>query len=130
MLNHQSYCQPISLVMRTLQSMGICNMATELALHKLPLAERIKNFLPNWEVITQDSWVKQTVHGYTIDFQRKPYQNHRPPLITFSKKKEQCMESEIQSMLDKQAISQVGNNPQGFYSRCFWSQKKMAGKNL
>ena len=32
-------------------------MATELARQSLPLALRIKNFLPNWEKLTQNPWV-------------------------------------------------------------------------
>ena len=90
----------------------------------LPLAGCIKHFLANWEAITQDDWVTQTITGYKIEFLWEPQQNHRPPPITFTKKEEACMQTEIQSMLDKQAIVETESRAHGFYSQMFLVPKK------
>ena len=76
---------------RTLQSRGIADLATQLAIQGLPLAGRVKHFLSNWQAITQDEWVWQTIAGYRIEFLQKPYQNGKPPQIAFTEKEEECM---------------------------------------
>ena len=91
---------------------------------QLPIAGHLSSFISNWEAITQDQWVLQSVHGYRIEFLQKPRQNHRPPQITFAKKEEECMQEEIQSMLDKQAITEIESCPEGFYSQMFLVPKK------
>ena len=112
------------LTVHALQSKGVQHIATEMARLQLPLAGRISNFISNWEAITQDKWMLDSVLGYRIEFLRKPNQNHRPPLIAFTEKEEECMQEEIQNMLDKQAISETGDSPQGFYSQMFLVPKK------
>ena len=82
------------------------------------------HFLPNWQAITSDEWVLNTVVGYRIDFLQKPYQHRPPPPIVFTKEEEECMQTEIQSMLGKQAISETSQSPEGFYSLLFLVPKK------
>ena len=109
---------------RLLQSRGVCDVATEIATRGLPLAGRIQYFLSNWQNITQDEWVLNTIKGYRIEFLRKPYQHRKPPQLTFTEKEEECMQAEIQSMLDKQAISRAGESSENFYSQMFLVPKK------
>jgi len=76
---------------RTLQSKGVRYIATEVAARDLPLAGRMKHFLPNWQAITRDEWMLTTVMGYRIEFLQKPHQNRKPPQIAFTGKEEECM---------------------------------------
>ena len=61
-------------MIQTFQSKGISDVATEMAAQPdLPFAGRITQFLSNWEAITQDSWVLQTIQGFRIEWtQTKP----------------------------------------------------------
>jgi 16S rRNA G966 N2-methylase RsmD len=109
---------------RLLQSRDVRDIAQNLATRNLPLAGRLKNFLTNWHCITQDEWVLNTVSGYRIVFLRKPYQHRKPPQLAFAEKEEECMQAEIQSMLEKQAISLVEERSESFYSQMFLVPKK------
>ena len=84
---------------RLLQSKGI---AAEMTAQGFPLVGRTEHYLSNWQTITQDEWVLSVVKGYRIEFLQKPYQQRKSLQLTFT---EECMQAEIQSMLDKQAIS-------------------------
>ena len=96
LLNKETVCTLThSRTAQALRNMGISDIAAELAIQNLPLAGRLSHFLSNWEAITQDEWVLQTITGYRIEFLRKPEQNHRPPQITFQEREEECMLSEI-----------------------------------
>ena len=108
-----------SCAVQTLQSRGVTNVARELALRSFPLAGCLMHFLPNWQAITSDEWLFNTMVGYRIDFLQKPYQHRPPPPIVFTKEEEECMQTEIQSMLGKQAISETSQSPEGFYSLLF-----------
>ena len=66
----------------------------------------------------------QTITSFRIEFHQKPYQRHRPPQVTFKQEEEECMRTEIQSMLDKRAITELVDNPEGFYSQMFLVPKK------
>ena len=94
------------------------------ATRNLPLVGRVKNFLTNWHCITQDEWVLNKVNGYRIEFPRKPYQHRKPPQLAFTEKEEECMQAEIQSMLEKQAISLVEESSESFFSQMFLVPKK------
>ena len=50
-----------STIVNELKCMGIEPIATELARENLPLAGRIRHFLPNWVKLTQDPWVLEAV---------------------------------------------------------------------
>ena len=90
----------------------------------LPLAGRVSHFLPNWQAITQDKWVLDTIKGYRIEFLGNPCQKGKPPQLSFTEKEEECMQEEIQSMLDKQAISVAGASSESFFSQMFLVPKK------
>ena len=106
-----------SRTMHASQSKGVKAVATEIASNNFPLADYIAHFCSNWEAITQDSWVLQTISGFRIEFLQTPYQSHRPPQILFTLEEERCMQEEIQSMLNKHAISCIGSTQEGFFSQ-------------
>jgi hypothetical protein len=109
---------------RLLQSKGVRNIAAEMTARGFPLAGRTQHYLSNWQTITQDEWVLSVVKGYRIKFLQKPYQQRKPLQLTFIEKEEECMQAEIQSMLDKLAISREEDNSESFYSQMFLVPKK------
>ena len=77
-----------------------------MASRTVPLAGRIQHFLSNCQLITQDEWVLNVVKGYSgrIELLQIPYQRRKPPQLTLTKTEEESMQTEIQSMREKQAI--------------------------
>ena len=65
-----------------------------------------------------------TIKGYRIKFLRSPCQRGKPPQLSFTEKEEECMQEEIQSMLDKKAISVAGDSSESFFSQMFLVPKK------
>ena len=93
--------------MQTLQSKGVCNLAMELAARNLPLVGRVEHFLSNWQMITHKWAIKATgliSHRLT--------QHRRPPQLTFTKEEEECMQAEIQGMLEKRPSPGEEKTPQ------------------
>ena len=92
----------------------------------LPLAGRLKHCLTNWELITSDPWVLETVRGLN----NPPYQAHPPQQVPQTEQTKQLINLEIQGMLAKGAVqlvppSQAG---QGFLSTLFLVPKKGGGQ--
>ena len=111
LLNKEKCCTLThSCAAQALQSKQVSDIVTKLATLNLPLAGRLSYLLSNCEVImgiTNGNRLQGTIPA------RKPWQNHRPPQITFKEGEE-----------DKQAISETRNSPQGFYPQMFVVPKK------
>ena len=90
----------------------------------LPIAGRIKHFLPNWENLTQDRWVLETVEGFRVPFRQKPFQQQLPKPLKHSKVEENLLQEEIQSMMAKNAIEETSPKGHGFLSTVFLVPKK------
>lgn len=96
----------------------------------LPLAGRLKHFLPAWEQITRDPWVLQVVLGYQIQFIDNPVQNRPPALIPNSQAHQIIIDQEVQELLSKGAVHYVQPSPYqepGFISSLFVVPKKGGG---
>ena len=111
-----------------LQGMGIEPLAIEMAGRDLPLAGRLRYFIPNWAKITQDQWVLEAVRGYRVPFTQQPYQPHPPRALHHSSKEEELMQENIAGMLDKQAIEETTPRGRGFISTIFLVPKKDGGQ--
>ena len=83
------------------------------------MGARLQHFLPNWQAITDDPWILNTVRGYSLELTSAPNQHHPPTPITFDQEKSAALTSEIHKLLQKQAISQVENSPDEFLSPIF-----------
>ena len=92
------------------------------------LAGRVAHFLPNWEVLTQDQWVLQTVAGYQLELTTTPYQTHVPHQIRCSPENKVQITTEVQELLDKGAILETQLTPQNFVSQIFLVEKKGGGQ--
>ena len=90
-------------------------------------AGRIKEFKENWALLTQDPWVLQTVQGFQLPFLGQPVQSSAPQQLQLSLMQQSLISTEIQAMLEKQAISLVQPDQRGFVSQIFLVPKKDGG---
>ena len=85
-------------------------------------------FAQNWQIITQDPWVLQTIQGYEIELLNHPRQTNLPPPPpppVLSAPQTSLVQEEIISLLQKGAIIEVAFNPWVvFYSNLFLVAKK------
>ena len=93
-----------------------------------PIGGRIKHFLKNWEILTQDPWVLETVSGYKLEFVQLPFQEKIPNAIKFSKEETVLVRQEIDQLLQKCAIRQVPSYQCHFQSNLFLVPKKGGGQ--
>ena len=107
--------------------MGVVDMREENLSH--PPTGKVKCFLKNWQAITSDQWVLSCVKGYEIDWVTSPSQTQMPRELVFSKTEAECLSEEIQSLLQKKAISEISMPicEQGFVSQLFAVPKKDGG---
>ena len=108
--------------------MGIEPIATELARKNLPLAGRIRHFLPNWVKLTQNPWVLEAVQGFRVPFTQQPFQKQPPKPLRHSEAEENLLQEEIQSMITKNAIEETTHKGHGFLSTVFLVPKKDEGQ--
>ena len=92
------------------------------------LAGRVAHFLPNWEVLTQDQWVLQTVAGYQLELTTTPYQAHVPHQIRCSPENKVQITTEVQELLDKGVILETQLTPQNFVFQIFLVEKRGGGQ--
>ena len=88
------------------------------------LTRRVLYHQQNWEVLTQDNWVLQTVQGYLIDFTHSPHQSCQPPPIILSQDKHALVTQEVQELLAKEAVVETISSPTSFISQIFLVEKK------
>ena len=92
------------------------------------MAGRLQYFTANWERLTQDQWVLDAVQGYAIPFTRQPHQPLPPRALGHSSEEEDLLQTEISSMLEKQAIEATTPSGRGFLSTLFLVPKKDGGQ--
>ena len=92
------------------------------------VAGRVSHFLPNWEVLTQDQWVLQTVAGCQLDLANAPYQTHRPHQIQTTAENATLITAEVQELLTKGAIVETQLSPHNYVSQIFLVEKKDGGQ--
>ena len=90
-------------------------------------AGRIKEFIENWALITQDPWVLQTVQGFQLPLVGQPTQATAPPQLQLSLEQQDLVSTEVQAMIEKRAISGVQPDQRGFVSQIFLVPKKDGG---
>ena len=115
-------------MVKQLAQMGILPLAREHAKRGLPLAGRLRHFLRNWQVITQDQWVLEAVQSYRIPFCSTLHQSRPPRQIELSKEGNTLMMEEIFWMLEKGAITETSPKGRVFLSTVFLVPKKDGGQ--
>ena len=63
------------------------------------LAGRVAHFQTNWELLTQDKWVLQTVGGYQLELLGVPYQARHPPPTRVSLENQAQISAEVSELL-------------------------------
>lgn len=89
----------------------------------VPLAGRLKYFLPAWESLTQDQSILKIVKGYQIPFQNHPYQGKPNPQVV-NQSQSKLIEAEVLGLLEKGAISKSSHCEGEFLSNLFLVPKK------
>ena len=108
-----------------LSQRGILPMAETICQSTQTFAGRISLFRSNWEALTPQPWVLQTVsEGYHIPLMFVPHQHLPPTNPHLFTEDSVILREEIQSLLQKQAICQVPVSMKGFYSNMFTVPKK------
>ena len=92
------------------------------------LAGHVAHFLQNWEVLTQDQWVLQTVGGYQLDLIRTPHQYQVPNQIKTTQENSSLVILELTELLSKGAIVETQLTPHSFVSQLFLVEKKDDGQ--
>ena len=98
--------------------------------HNLPIAGRLKHFLPAREQVTKDPWVLQVTQGYLIEFMTEPAQTCTPVSMFTTQENQNLIDQEVQELLAKQAVHPVSpssQHEQGFISSLFVVPKKGGG---
>ena len=88
---------------------GIGFVLSPLTEASLMVAGRLAKFVNTWKVLTQDSWVLQTVKGFQIPFVGQPVQHQRPAIPCFPLEQLAQIQEEISSLREKGAISVVAD---------------------
>ena len=91
------------------------------------LAGRVAYFLPNWEVLTQDQWVLQTVADYHLELTEAPTQARVPQQMKCSQESKSQIDSELQELLSKGAVVETQVSLGNFVSQIFLVEKKDGG---
>uniref|UniRef100_H3AH86 Reverse transcriptase domain-containing protein n=1 Tax=Latimeria chalumnae TaxID=7897 RepID=H3AH86_LATCH len=74
----------------------------------------------NWEKVTGDPWVLDTVQGYRLELVSHPVQDSWPWELRFSLDKEALIQQELDKLVQKQVISPVNSDVgPGFISTIF-----------
>ena len=80
------------------------------------LAGCVAHFIQNWEVLTEDHWVIQTVGGYQLDLTSTPHQLQVPPEVQTSEEKAALVTLEVTELLEKGAIVETNLSADSFVS--------------
>ena len=94
-----------------------------------PLTGRTKFFQENWSKLTSDKTVLQTISGLQIPFQSCPkLQKIIPVTLPHSREEYETLSQEIQSLKDKDAITEIPSTQAKFISRLFTVPKRSGGE--
>ena len=97
----------------------------------IPVGGRLKMFASQWEQITQDRWVIQTLsRGYLIEFKKSPpdFKGILETKLPLDPTLRYVLTEEVNTLLQKSAIEKVPKSDiqSGFYS-CFFLVPKKTG---
>ena len=94
------------------------------------LAGRLKNFIENWKILTNDTEILSLVEGYTIPFHKIPQQKNIPNSPKLNQEEKILVQKKIREMLNKGAIAEIANHLEGeFMSNLFLMEKKDGGES-
>ena len=68
------------------------------------VAGRLQLFVQNWQKLSSDPSILETVTGWKIPFHSKPTQQHPPRMFSHDREQQSLISKEVDSMLEKGAI--------------------------
>ena len=91
-------------------------------------AGSLAHHIVNWQRVTKDRWVLDTVAGFQIKFTSRPLQSRRPHPSQFSLVQQELVQNEIAKLCSKGAVTELTAIPVGgFLSTLFLVPKKDGG---
>ena len=88
------------------------------------IAGNIQHYLPQWLLLSQDSWIRQAITGYSINFDSEPPVQHTGPTYHRTKEEEEALDREIAELITKEAVEEVYFCQARFVSPMFIVPKK------
>ena len=93
------------------------------------MAGQLYHFYKNWEILTKDRWILETVRGYQINFLSEPTQCWRPHPPQFNLSQTRLIQQEVEELQKKGAVIELSPSPKGgFFSTLFLVPKKDGGQ--
>ena len=90
-------------------------------------AGRLQHYKSNWEVVSRDHRILETIQGYSIDLVSPPFQKTRPHPSCHNQEQVGIISEEIKTLLKKGATVRVQDQG-GFFSNLFRVPKKDGGQ--
>ena len=72
-----------------------------------PVGGRLQFFQKNWEKISQDEWILETMSGCRVEFMSPPHQGREPAFIQQDEEKSRALDAELEKLIAKEAIEPV-----------------------
>ena len=92
---------------------------------------RLKQFASQWQCITSDPFILNSVKHYKIEFENgEPQQCMPPKEINFTQQEREVIDMEIDKLLVKGVISETAHCPGEYISTIFLRPKKDGGYRL
>ena len=117
-------CQNTNVTQSAIAAMGIIPLTIQAS-----PAGRLAHFQSNWEKVTKDRWVLNSVKWYEIEFSLKPHQTQKPYPAQLNQTQQELVSQEIKDMISKGAVTELQTLPVGgFLSTLFLVPKKDGGQ--
>ena len=90
---------------------------------------QLYHFLKNWEVLTKDRWILETLRSYQIDLLTEPTQCWRPHPPQFNQSQAMLILKEVKELQRKGVVIELSPPPkEDFFSTLFLVPKKDGGQ--
>ena len=118
-------CQIMNVTQSAIAAMGI----VPLNINTSP-AGRLAHFHTNWQKLTKDQWVLDTVREYEIEFTSNPHQHQAPYPTQLGQNQQELVLQGITELISKGAVTEVQTpTVGGFFSTLFLVPKKDGGQS-
>ena len=120
----KTHVQSVQSFQNVIASMGIVPLEI-----KEVAAGRLHCFIRNWERLTKDRWVLDTIRGYNIEFLSTPKQLQKPHVPQFNQDQTLLIMEEVGVLQRKGVVMELPALPVGgFFSTLFLVPKKDGGQ--
>ena len=92
------------------------------------MAGKTRFHLNNWEKLTKDKWILQTICGYHVELESTPCQKTIPKPLKFDKPEAEKISDEISRFLKCKVIEKVHDSDNSEYISNIFTRPKKDGK--